>query len=87
MTCCGKCQRGGAFRVNGFVALALLAVAVAGSFYGYYQHTHRIIELNFTLPTHLPAHPAAKDDYGVTHVFPPERNVCDSFNTICWTRI
>lgn len=80
MTCCGKCgQRGGAFKVNGYVALALLAAAMTGSFYGYYQHMHRVIEMHFTLP--------AKNDYGVTHTFPPERNVCDSFNTICWTRI
>jgi hypothetical protein len=79
-------QRGGAFKVNGFVTLALLAAAVTSAIYGYYEHSHRVIELHIALPTTKISVKTPDDEY-VTHTYPPEREVCTSFDTICWIRI
>lgn len=80
-------QRGGAFRVSGYIALALLALAVLEAAEIRHLFQHRNIEIN-TSPMHLPATRVSKDDdYGVIHAFPEGREVCDAFNTICWQRL
>ena len=83
-------QRGGAFKVNGFVALALLAAAVGSALYGYYQHSHRVIEIHLTSATIKPnVWPAAEGDEFVTHAFPQDDggSVCTFVNTICHIKI
>jgi hypothetical protein len=79
-----KLQHGGAFRVNGYLALLLLALAAGCAADAYYQHSHRTIEMHITLPT---MQLQKADDEYVTHAFPDIRDVCDSFDTICWIRI
>ena len=80
-------QRGGAFRVSGYIALALLALAVLEAAEIRHLFKHRNIEIN-TSHMHLPATRVSKDDdYGVIHAFPEGREVCGAFNTICWQRL
>jgi hypothetical protein len=83
-------QSGGKFQVNGFIALALLAAAIMSAAYGYYQHAHRVIEINVTRPTATRIHvaPIAKNDAYVTHIFPDDQGeVCHFGDNICWIRI
>jgi hypothetical protein len=70
-------QRGGSFTVNGWLALLLLATAVAAGATSYYLGKHRAIIIQLT-------HPVQHNGY---HAFPEGRQVCSGFNTICWIRI
>jgi hypothetical protein len=69
-----KIQCGGAFRVSGYIALALLALAAIEAAMVRHLYSHRNIEI--TMPTSY--------EYSA---FPNGREVCDGFNTICWIRI
>jgi hypothetical protein len=89
-------QRGGAFTVSGWIAMALLSLAVAeGVYIRHLQDTLRQRFLhNFfhvgtplQLPTTEIHGPSPKDDEFSFHAFPETREVCDGFNTICWIRI
>ena len=74
-----KTQRGGAFRVSGYIALALLALAVLEAVQIQYLLRHRKIEIS------LPVTTIRRNDYGVVHIFPPTRTVCTFADTICST--
>jgi hypothetical protein len=83
-------QHGGAFRVSGYIALALLALAVLEAAEIRHLFKHRNIEI--ALPAtqiHAPSSKTANqdDDYGVIHAFPEGLEVCSGFNTICWQRL
>jgi hypothetical protein len=80
-------QRGGAFRVSGFIALALLALAVVEAMEIRHLFKHRNIEIHTSSVQLPPTEIFPADDYGVIHPFPEGREVCSGFNTICWTRI
>jgi hypothetical protein len=69
-------QRGGAFTVNGWLALTLLALLAVTGLYAAHLLRHRQIVINFDHTS----------KYGV-HTFPANRGACDGFNTICWTTV
>jgi hypothetical protein len=82
-------QRGGAFRVSGYIALALLALAVLEAAEIRHLLKHRNIEIYMKQVQEAiqfySTDPA--DDYGVVHTFPPKRQVCTYNDTICYNRI
>lgn len=82
-------QRGGSFTVNGWLALLLLAAGLASAATNIYRARHKCIEI--VLPTQmlptLVVTPEPAEEFGTVHAFPPGREVCDSFDTICWTKI
>jgi hypothetical protein len=90
-------QRGGGFTVNGYLAMLLLAVAVASGAFNWYQHKHRTIEINVALPAmKIVGHTSRITDWDEdsykTHVFPADtaeaNKVCGAFNVVqCWIRI
>jgi len=75
-----KTQRGGAFRVSGYIALALLALAVLEAVQIRYLFAHRKIKISLPATLVRP-----NTDYGVVHIFPPTRTVCTFADTICST--
>jgi hypothetical protein len=85
-------QRGGAFTVSGWVALALLAVTVTAASTSYWLGTHRTLRISCpaTLhlrPTVLRASPRWGEDSYKTHIFPADERVCTAFGNECWIRI
>jgi hypothetical protein len=85
-------QRGGAFTVSGYIALALVALAIVEAALIRHLYTHRVIQMHVHVAdVELPGmqiHGDPNRDYYVTHAF-PNKNVscCDAFNTICYTKI
>jgi hypothetical protein len=77
-------QKGGAFTVNGYLALVLLALGLIEAAEVYYLATHRTIV--FMVPKSVPQAPRKSGSYE-THIFPEGRDVCSAFDNICWTRI
>lgn len=74
-------QRGGAFRVSGWIALLLLALAVGEAASIRHLYRHRRIEITLPVP-HAASGTYSKDaDSGI---FPDGADVCDNFFAICW---
>jgi hypothetical protein len=89
-------QRGGSMKVSGYLALALLALAVGEVATIRYLFQHRSIQINFPAAVSpqkriqtsaAPVEDDTDSDYYVTHIFPPNRTVCSFDNTICYTKI
>lgn len=83
-------QRGGKLRVSGWLSLLLLALAIGEAGYIRYLLKHRQIVIEMNIPAanlELPSTVIKPPDEYVMHAFPEKRQVCDSFNTICWIRI
>ena len=82
-------QRGGTATPRQWLVIALLVAGLASGAMNVYQMRHRCIEV--TMPvTMLPTTvitPEPVEEFGAVHAFPPGREVCDSFDTICWTKI
>lgn len=68
-------QGGGGFTVSGWLAILLLATAIAAGTRSCYLSQHRTINIGM---------PTVEYEY---HTFPEGRGVCDGFNTICWISI
>lgn len=86
-------QKGGGFKVNGYLALFLLALCVAEAAEINYLFHHRVINFDVTeiapqtQTIVLPETVVTPDsDYYRTRTFPPGRTVCDAF-TICYIKI
>jgi hypothetical protein len=79
-------QRGGAFRVSGYIALALLALAILKAAETRHLFRHRNFEIH-TSSVHLPPTEIRLSDEYSIHAFPEGREVCDGIDTICWIRI
>ena len=83
-------QRGGSFTVAGWLAMTLLALCALEAVAIRYLITHRVVQLQVHVADRgLPAMEIRppKDDSYVTHVFPKNRETCESYDTICYTRI
>ena len=90
-------QRGGAFTVSGYIALALVALAILEAGMIRHLYSHRVMSITPNCPAadmDLPplvikGHPPDvwQDDAYKTHAFPEKSNVCTRFDTICWIRI
>jgi hypothetical protein len=82
-------QSGGSFTVSGWLALTMLAVLAAVSMYTVHLLHHRAIEIKLSSATMQlgPTVIRPTDDNYVTHAWPEGREVCTSFDTICYTRI
>jgi hypothetical protein len=82
-------QRGGSMKVNGYLALVLLALAVAEVAMISHLYRHRTIQVTMPNPYTKTDGKAgdSRTDWGVVHSFPAGRPVCSFADTICYTRI
>ncbi len=79
--------------ISNWIAVALLVLCTGEACLIRHLYAHRVIHIDLTSPAALQLSPMEihadpyAEDYGVVHAFPEKREVCTSFDTICWVRI